>query len=131
MGVGMFVMFDPELPVESAFNSGTDGKSTTALLPLLDEIAQTKGLPAFSRFVPDTEDFDWEGSDPDDLPELLFDPSEGLKEVAVLLASLRSERSWADWPPEWVDDVVACLGLLSKDLEAAKQAGSQFSLHFA
>ncbi|MDY3554486.1 hypothetical protein R5W24_003610 [Gemmata sp. JC717] len=131
MGVGLVAMFDPALPAADAFSNGTDGKSVAALLPLLDEIAAAKGLPPFSRFAPDLDEIDWDEADPNDLPDLWFDPAEGLRAVPVLVQALRTEGAWAEQWPERVGEVAECLGLLLRDLEIAKQAGARFSLSFA
>jgi len=137
MGVGLVTVFDPDLPDADAFRTETDGgKSVAAFLPLLDKIAVAKGLPAFSRFVVELDEIDSDEVDPDDLPELWFDPSEGLKAVPTLVAALRAEEHWAEWWPESsrqerVDQVVWSLEQLSRDLEVARQAGARFSLSFA
>jgi len=130
MGVALIATFDPELPAADAFSTGTDGKSVAALMPLLDEIAQAKGMAPFSRFMPDLEELDWDGADPDELPELWFDPAEGLRALSVLIEAFRTEQAWADRWPERIDEVVASLELLSHDLDAAQQAGARFSLAF-
>lgn len=127
----MVTMFDPAVPAADAFATGTDGKSVAALLPLLDEIAAAKRLPPFSRFVPDLDEIDWDEADPDGIPDLWFDPAEGLREVPVLVEALRTEEAWAERWPGRVEEVAECLDLLSRDLEAAKQVGARFSLSFA
>ena len=130
-------VFDTDVPAAAAFRTETDGgQSVAAFLPLLDEIAAAKGLPAFSRFVPDLDEIDWDAGDPDDLPELWFDPSEGLEAVPTLIDALRTEGRWAEWWPgstrqEQVDQVVWSLEQLARDLEVARRAGARFSLSFA
>jgi hypothetical protein len=137
MGVGLVTIFDRDLPDADAFRTETDGgKSVAAFLPLLDEIAATKGLPPFSRFVVELDDIDWDEVDPDDMPALWFDPSEGLEAVPTLVGALRAEGCWAEsWPEssrqEGVDQVVWSLQQLARDLEVARLAGARFSLSFA
>lgn len=137
MGVGLVTVFDLDLPDADAFGTETaGGKSVAAFLPLLDKIATAKGLPPFSRFVVELDEIDWDEVDPDDLPELWFDPSEGLNAIPTLADALRAEGHWAEWWPESsrqerVEQVIWSLAQLARDLEIARQAGARFSLSFA
>lgn len=131
------IVFDRDLPEASAFRTETDGgKSVAAFLPLLDKIAADKGLPLFSRFVVELDEIDWEEVDPDDMPQLWFDPSEGLNAMPTLVEALKTEGRWAEWWPESsrqerVEQVVWSLDQMARDLEVARQAKVRFSLSYA
>jgi|GEM_PF-6036284 len=129
MSVSLIVMFDPALPAADSFASAST-RSVAAATSLLDGIARAKGLPPFSRFIPDLDEFDWQ-ADEGESPEMWYDPADGLMIVSVLIEALRMEGKWAgEWSEQSVDEVVSSLELLSRDLEVAKQAGAKFSLSF-
>ena len=135
MGVGLFVMCDPETTAVGEFTANPDGRTVAAAVPRLDKIAKAKRLPPFSRFIPDDDIEAFldaappAGADP---PEFWFDPAEGERVVAALAAALRSEQRWAAGRPEgWAEEVAGCLDRLRADLRAAAQAGARFSLSYS
>jgi hypothetical protein len=148
MGVGIVTCFQPDVPSADSFAKGTDGNDLAGFVSVLDALAATKKLPPFSRFFPELDDIDFDEMDENDLPELDFDPSEGLRMISVFVGALRSFQSpsthaaecskrvlklrmeWGDSFLELVENAVYCLELLAKDLEVAKQAGSRFWLAY-
>ncbi|OWK45769.1 hypothetical protein [Fimbriiglobus ruber] len=151
MGVGLFVMFDPDMNRPTEFTSNPDGRTVAAATAVLDAIAAAKGLSPFTRFIPDLEGFlandpDLKGLLDDDSdfkellgngppagepPELWFDPADGRTELSMLIEALRMEPAWADGQPEgWAGDVAECLERLRADVEAAGRAGARFSLSY-
>jgi hypothetical protein len=131
MTVGFVPSFDPKIP---AHFEG-DGASLFHHAPVLDEIAEERGVPTLSSFADDREpppDFD---GFPEELAEALgpwtawFSPTEGLRCVEGLLEALDDAAVRARIPS--VDGVLADLRALWTVLLVAKKKKARFRLEIA
>lgn len=98
MGMGIYPSFKPTI-VDAQFQ--VDGKALFREYEVLDEIALSSGLLAFSSFADNREvPEDFEG-DPDEMKELLgpwdewFDPTDALKVVEGLINMIRGDKTVA------------------------------------
>jgi hypothetical protein len=131
VGVSLFAMYDPEVSGPAAFASNPDGRTVAAAAPQLDEIAAAKGLPPFTRFAPDLDEFLDADPPAGEPPEMWFDPADGTATLPVLIEALRTEPGWSAGRPDgWAEEVAGCLERLRQDLEAAGRAGARFSLAY-
>ena len=148
MGVGLTLMLDIEVP--DAELRDTDGKTLFDCAHTLDEIGKSKGItPQFSSFVFDPESMD-EPAPGELLEETYYDPQDGLRVVAALIAALeasdREARNKVDstggmltplWRAmgiesgmegKWAKYVVADLKKLERSLELAVKGKARFCL---
>jgi len=131
MTVGFVPAFDPKIAV--AFEG--DGASLFHHAPLLDEIAEGRGVPLLTSFADDREpppDFD---GMPEELAEAIgpwtawFSPTPGIRCVEGLLDALEEPAVRARFAA--VDGVVADLRALHEVLLAAKKKRARFRLEVA
>lgn len=135
MGVGLFLMCDPELIADGEFTPNPDGRTLASAVPRLDQIAAAERVPPLSRFIPGDDLEAFLAVDPPPgaaPPELWFDPADGERVVAALVAAIAAESRWANGQPAgWAAEVAGCLGRLRADLRAAANAGVRFSLAYS
>ncbi|MBX3191531.1 MAG: hypothetical protein KF819_31335 [Labilithrix sp.] len=131
MAVGYCPAFEPKLAVP--FEG--DGASLFHAAPLLDELAEERGLPLLTSFADDREpppEFD---GYPEELAEAIgpwtawFSATEGLRCVEGLLSTLDDPGARARVP--LVDGVIEDLTALHAVLVVAKKKKAQFRLEVA
>jgi hypothetical protein len=131
MTVGFCPAFDPK--IAATFQG--DGAALFHHAPVLDAIAEERGVPLLTSFADDREpppDFD---GFPEELAEALgpwtawFSPGEGLRCVEGLLDALEAPETRARIP--FAERVIDDLGALHHVLVVAKQKKARFRLEIA